>query len=82
MFKFDPDRVAALEADGWRAYYDRRWTAGVKITSVSGTAELISIYPPPVHDWINRHGGLTSVMKRVFNGRELWAIVDPCPDAF
>jgi len=65
-----------------QAYYDRRWTAGVKITSVSGTAELISIYPPPVHDWINRHGGLTSVMKRVFNGRELWAIVDPCPDAF
>src|SRR6266436_2779905 len=56
-----------------QAYYDRRWTAGVKITSVSGTAELISIYPPPVHDWINRHGGLTSVMKRVFNGRELWA---------
>jgi hypothetical protein len=25
MFSFDPDRVAALEADGWRAYYDRRW---------------------------------------------------------
>ena len=65
-----------------QAYYDRRWTAGVKITSVSGTAELTSIYPPPVHDWINRHGGLTSVTKRVFNGRELWAIVDPCPDAF
>jgi len=65
-----------------QAYYDRRWTAGVKITSVSGTAELMSTYPPPVHDWINRHGGLTSTMKRVFNGRELWAIVDPCPDAF
>jgi hypothetical protein len=25
MFEFDPDRVAALEAAGWRAYYDRKW---------------------------------------------------------
>ena len=25
MFSFDPDRVATLERDGWRAYYDRRW---------------------------------------------------------
>ncbi len=25
MFSFDPDAVAALEADGWRAYYERRW---------------------------------------------------------
>ena len=25
MFNFDPDRVATLEAAGWRAYYDRRW---------------------------------------------------------
>ena len=25
MFTFDPDRVAALETVGWRAYYDRRW---------------------------------------------------------
>ena len=24
-FKFDPDRLAYLEAEGWRAYYDRRW---------------------------------------------------------
>ncbi len=25
MFSLDPDRLATLEADGWRAYYDRRW---------------------------------------------------------
>jgi uncharacterized protein YndB with AHSA1/START domain len=25
VFEFDPDRVARLEADGWRAYYDRQW---------------------------------------------------------
>lgn len=24
-FQFDPDRVAQLEAAGWRAYYDRAW---------------------------------------------------------
>jgi hypothetical protein len=23
--RFDPDRVAYLETEGWRAYYDRRW---------------------------------------------------------
>jgi hypothetical protein len=25
VFEFDPDRVASLEAAGWRAYYDRQW---------------------------------------------------------
>ncbi|MBL8163195.1 MAG: hypothetical protein JNJ61_14505 [Anaerolineae bacterium] len=24
-FRFDPDRVAYVEAAGWRAYYDRNW---------------------------------------------------------
>ena len=24
-FAFDPDRVAYFEANGWRAYYDRKW---------------------------------------------------------
>ncbi len=24
-FSFDPDRVAYFEANGWRAYYDRKW---------------------------------------------------------
>ena len=25
MFTLDPDRIAALETAGWRAYYERRW---------------------------------------------------------
>ena len=25
MFNFDPERVAYFEANGWRAYYDRKW---------------------------------------------------------
>ena len=29
-----------------QAYYDKRWTAGVKVTSVVGTDELMSVYPP------------------------------------
>jgi hypothetical protein len=37
-------------------------------------------YPQPVKDWIARHGGLTSKMKHVTNGSELWTLVDPCPD--
>jgi hypothetical protein len=63
-----------------QAYYDKRWTAGIRVTSVSGTAELMALYPPPVRDWIKRQGGLTAQMKHVLNGIELWAIVDPCPD--
>ena len=65
-----------------QAYYDQRWTAGIKITSISGTAELMSYYPPSVKDWIARHGGLTAQMKHAKNGPELWALVDPCPEEF
>jgi hypothetical protein len=64
------------------AYYDKSFTMGVKITSAGGTADLVSYYPQPVLDWIKRHGGLTPEMKRVKNGPELWAIIDPCPDEF
>ena len=64
------------------AYFDQRWTAGVKITSYAGTQELMQYYPPPVKDWIARHGGLTHKMKHVINGKELWALVDPCPEEF
>jgi hypothetical protein len=63
-----------------QAYYDKRWTAGLRVTSVAGTDELMSYYPPAAKAWIARHGGLSAQMKRVFNGAELWAIVDPCPD--
>lgn len=65
-----------------QAYYDERWTAGIKITSYAGTADLMSYYPATVKDWIARQGGLTNTMKKIKNGRDLWAIVDPCPDEF
>jgi hypothetical protein len=65
-----------------QAYYDKRWTAGLRVTSVAGTDELMSYYPRPVKTWITRHGGLTAQMKRVFNGADLWAIIDPCPDEY
>jgi hypothetical protein len=64
------------------AYFDQRFTAGVKVTSYSGTAELMGYYPASVKDWIARHGGLTMTMKHVKNGPELWMLVDPCPDDF
>jgi hypothetical protein len=65
-----------------QAYFDKRWTAGVRITSIAGTAELMSVYPAPVKSWISRHGGLTPKMKHLKSGAELWAIVDPCPEEF
>lgn len=65
-----------------QAYFDKRWTAGVKVTSIAGTAELMSVYPSPVKDWISRQGGLTTEMKKLKNGPDLWMIVNPCPDEF
>ena len=62
------------------AYYDKATTFGVKVTSYEGTAELMSYYPTTVKDWLDRHGGIAPDMKKVKNGPELWAIVDPCPD--
>lgn len=62
------------------AYYDKAFTFGIKVTSVSGTSELMSYYPETVKDWIRRNGGLTTQMKKIRNGVELWKIVDPCPD--
>jgi len=61
------------------AYYDKSLTFGVKVTSYAGTADLMSYYPETVKSWIARQGGLTQDMKKVRNGPELWAIVDPCP---
>jgi hypothetical protein len=71
-----------------QAFYDTRQTtggfwqqiAGVSMTDSSATAELMSVYPEPVRNWINRQGGLTPEMKYLKNGPELWAIVDPCPE--
>jgi hypothetical protein len=65
-----------------QAYYDRSFTFGIKVTSAEGTADLMSYYPQPVKDWLGRNGGLTTEMKKIRNGRDLWAIVDPCPEEF
>ena len=65
-----------------QAYYDKSLTLGVKVTSYAGTADLMSYYPETVKQWISRHGGLSDTMKKVKNGPELWAIIDPCPDDF
>jgi hypothetical protein len=64
------------------AYYDKSWTFGLKITSLEGTNDLVSYYPETVKDWIARQGGLTQQMKKVKNGPDLWAMIDPCPDEF
>jgi hypothetical protein len=62
------------------AYYDKAFTFGIKVTSADGTSDLLSYYPDPLKDWIRRNGGLTTEMKKIKNGEELWKIVDPCPD--
>jgi hypothetical protein len=59
----------------------QRWL-GMKVMSYAGTQDLMSYYPQSAKDWIARNGGLTPQMKRVKNGPDLWAIVDPCPDEF
>jgi len=65
-----------------QAYYDKAWTLGFKVISDAGTADLMSYYPKSVKEWISRNGGLTPEMKRVRNGPDLWAMIDPCPDEF
>jgi hypothetical protein len=65
-----------------QAYYDKATTFGVKVTSYAGTADLMTYYPETLKEWISRHGGLTTDMKKIKNGPELWAIIDPCPEEF
>ena len=65
-----------------QAYYDKAFTFGIKVTSIEGTSDLMSYYPQPVKDWIRRNGGLTTEMKKIKNGVDLWKIVDPCPEDF
>jgi hypothetical protein len=62
------------------AYYDKTFTFGIKVTSADGTSDLLSYYPDQLKDWIRRNGGLTTEMKKIKNGEELWKIVDPCPE--
>ena len=63
-----------------QAYYDKRWTFGVRVTSASGTDELMAAYPASLQNWIRKQGGLTPDMKRLKNGYDLWMIINPCPD--
>ena len=63
-----------------QAYYDKAFTLGIKVTSSEGTADLMSYYPNTIKEWIRRNGGLTTEMKKIKNGEDLWRIVDPCPD--
>jgi hypothetical protein len=63
-----------------QAYYDKAFTFGIKVTSAEGTLDLMSYYPDTVKDWIRRNGGLTTEMKKIKNGMDLWKIVDPCPE--
>src|SRR5665647_748088 len=65
-----------------QAYYDKAFTFGIKVTSAEGTSDLMSYYPVTVKDWIRRNGGLTTEMKKIKNGEDLWKIVDPCPEEF
>ena len=62
-----------------KAYYGS-FSFGIKITSAAGTSELMSYYPDPVKDWLRRNGGLSTEMKTIRNGAEMWKIVDPCPE--
>ena len=64
------------------AYIDKRWTAGIRIASASGTADLLSYYPPPLKQWIDRKGGLKPQMQHLKNGPDLWQVIDPCPEEF
>lgn len=64
------------------AYIDKRWTAGIRIASAEGTADLLTYYPTPLKRWINKRGGLKPQMQHVKNGPDLWDIVDPCPEEF
>jgi hypothetical protein len=63
-----------------QAYYDKAFTLGIKVTSAEGTLDLMSYYPDTVKEWIRRNGGLTTEMKKIKNGMDLWKIVDPCPE--
>ncbi len=62
------------------AYTVVTWPIKQKVASASGTRDLMSYYPEPVLDWIDRVGGLTPKMKHVKNGPDLWAMLLPCPE--
>jgi hypothetical protein len=50
---------------------------GVKAINEPGTRTLLSFYPPPIRDWIARHGGLGSETIYL-SGPELRAVYREC----
>jgi hypothetical protein len=62
------------------AYFDKAFTAGIRVTNYWATADMLAYYPEKVKEWLNRRGGLTAEMKTMNNGPELWAVVAPCPE--
>ena len=69
-----PNAVLGFHA-AWEFDY-----GGDRITSASGTRELMKSYPSDVRAWIARQGGLTANMM-FLRGRDLAAIVTPCDKA-
>jgi hypothetical protein len=61
------------------AHFDTAYTFGLKVTNYWATADMLAYYPQKVKEWISRRGGLTTDMKTMESGPELWAIVAPCP---
>lgn len=45
MFEFNPDRVAAVETAGWRAYYDRRWLKLIQLIATLNHAQFHIPFP-------------------------------------
>jgi hypothetical protein len=51
--------------------------AGRETTDQDGTGLLMSVYPQPVRNWINRHGGLSSQLMYL-SGGELASMYPRC----
>lgn len=45
MFEFDPDRVAAVETAGWRAYYDHQWLKLVQLVATLSHEQFHMPFP-------------------------------------
>jgi hypothetical protein len=61
-------------------FYDLAATDGALVVSYRASAELMSLYPQAIKEWLLKRGGLTQEPKFLDNGPELWAVVDPCPE--
>jgi hypothetical protein len=57
------------------SYYDD--TSRRLVPTRAGSRVVMSLYPPPIRRWIDRHGGLTPRLIQL-RGRELASIYQPC----